>query len=322
MQSNCQKLKLPFEVLIQGPSGNQFVRKLVTEAETSMPMQDSTLIRRARSTVSIYQPDEKKSDVSGGASVPASAVTNQAVVPPATESKPKQSAVASLSKQKTTTDATAEKPDAGCKKSPPEATAPATEKIVTEPKTATPNKGTEKSERDAPLRQKRQDEVAASVMAPAVAPAAEEVAPAAAAASVDASAVNGASGNAAGAKAADEDTAMPDSARAAGDETAVPGGEPEVGSTLGLPPPLFPLLPFGTLPVLGAIKPAIGLAAIKAEAAKNLALVKAGVATKLAAAKVGAPLVAVGGPLAAAKAAVDVHLAAIRAKLPILPAII
>lgn len=278
-----------------------------------MPMQDLTLIRRARSTVSIYQPDEKKSDVSGGAS----AVTNQAVTPAATESKSKQSVVASLSKQKTTTDATAEKPDAGSKQSTTEATAPATEKVVTEPKTATPNKGTEKSERDAPLRQKRQDEVVASGSAPAVAPAAKEEAPAEPNASVDAPAVNGASGNVPGAKAADDD-----SARAAGDETAVPGGEPEVGSTLGLPPPLFPLLPFGTLPVLGAVKPALGLAAIKAEAAKNIALVKAGVASKLAAAKIGAPLVAVGGPLAAAKAAVDVHLAAIKAKLPILPAII
>lgn len=298
MQSNCQKLKLPFEVLIQGPSGNQFVRKLVTEAETSMPMQDLTLIRRARSTVSIYQPDEKKSDVDGGTSVLASEGTNQAVIPVVTESKHKQSMVASLSKQMTTTAATPEKPNTEKKESTTAATAP--EKKFTEPTTATPNKGTEKTE---PLRQKRQDEAAASVNAPVAAPAEKEETPAAKVAAPDA-------------KDATENGSV---AKAAGDVTEKPDDGPDVGGPrVGLP--LLPLFPFGPLPVLGS--PAIGLAAIKAETVKNIALIKAGVAKNLAAAKIGAPLAVIGGPLAAAKAAAGIQLAAIKAKLPILPAII
>lgn len=296
MQSNCQKLKLPFEVLIQGPSGNQFVRKLVIEAETSMPMQDLTLIRRARSTVSIYQPDEKSSDVRSGVSVPASEVTNQAVVPVATESKPKQSVVVASVSEQTTTKATfTERTNAESKVSTTEATTPATQKIVTEPKTAMPDKETKKTEHDAPLRQKRQDEVVASETAPAAAPAAvPDVVPAAVPANVPA--------------------AVP-AVEAAADVTEKPDEGPDVGGPrVGLPLLPLPLFPFGQLPVLGAVKPALGLAAIKAEAAKNIALIKA----NLGAAKIGT----IGGPLAAAKAAATVQLAALKAKLPILPAII
>lgn len=60
MQSNCQKLKLPFEVLIQGPSGNRFVRALLlSENDSSMRSESDVGVRKARSTISIYKPEEK-----------------------------------------------------------------------------------------------------------------------------------------------------------------------------------------------------------------------------------------------------------------------
>lgn len=61
MQSNCQKMKLPFEVLIQGPSGNRFVRSLLaaeTETKTLIPITD--VDQRSRSTISIYKPAESR----------------------------------------------------------------------------------------------------------------------------------------------------------------------------------------------------------------------------------------------------------------------
>lgn len=64
MQSNCQKLKLPFEVLIQGPSGNRFVRSLLSydpqhmSHDDDMPAEDDEQ-RKTRSTISIYRPEEE-----------------------------------------------------------------------------------------------------------------------------------------------------------------------------------------------------------------------------------------------------------------------
>lgn len=61
MQSNCQKLKLPFEVLIQGPSGNRFVRSLLAaDTDAHALLEDLDAIdRRSRSTISIYKPEDQ-----------------------------------------------------------------------------------------------------------------------------------------------------------------------------------------------------------------------------------------------------------------------
>lgn len=61
MKNNCEKLKLPFEVLIQGPSGNRFVRNLMyadpNNQQEFCPKNDlETIKRKTRSTLSIYKP--------------------------------------------------------------------------------------------------------------------------------------------------------------------------------------------------------------------------------------------------------------------------
>lgn len=59
MQENSEKLQLPFEVLIQGPVSNRFVRSLLkTEAdEDEVCLKDNNQLKR-RSTISIYRPDQ------------------------------------------------------------------------------------------------------------------------------------------------------------------------------------------------------------------------------------------------------------------------
>lgn len=62
MQKNCRKLKLPFEVLIQGPSGNRFVRSLLnTTTDQINILQGGLGERPTRSTVSIYRPADHES---------------------------------------------------------------------------------------------------------------------------------------------------------------------------------------------------------------------------------------------------------------------
>lgn len=56
MQNDCAKTNVPFEVLIQGPSGNRFVRSLLTEDSIARQPNDP----QQRSTVSIFKPDENK----------------------------------------------------------------------------------------------------------------------------------------------------------------------------------------------------------------------------------------------------------------------
>lgn len=60
MQSNCEKLKLPFEVLIQGPSENRVVRSLIEsdaeEKEICLKEQKEP-DHATRSTISIYKPE-------------------------------------------------------------------------------------------------------------------------------------------------------------------------------------------------------------------------------------------------------------------------
>lgn len=60
MQNNCQKLKLPFEVLIQGPSGNRFIRDMISADPVYEGMYNSEkdVDRKTRSTISIYRPEE------------------------------------------------------------------------------------------------------------------------------------------------------------------------------------------------------------------------------------------------------------------------
>lgn len=61
MQKNCEKLKLPFEVLIQGPSGDRFIRSLIN----ADPVYESILEaepqeeRKTRSTITIYRPEKE-----------------------------------------------------------------------------------------------------------------------------------------------------------------------------------------------------------------------------------------------------------------------
>lgn len=58
MQNNGEKMQAPFEILIQGPSGNRFVRSLISADETASTTEQEN--PKARSTISVYQPDDKK----------------------------------------------------------------------------------------------------------------------------------------------------------------------------------------------------------------------------------------------------------------------
>lgn len=60
MQSNCEKLKLPFEVLIQGPTENRVVRSLIESdaKEKEICLKEPKKTDHAtRSTISIYKPE-------------------------------------------------------------------------------------------------------------------------------------------------------------------------------------------------------------------------------------------------------------------------
>lgn len=61
MKSNCKKLELPFEVLIQGPNANRMVRSLLyadPNQEACAKSSESNVNKR--STISIYRPDSKE----------------------------------------------------------------------------------------------------------------------------------------------------------------------------------------------------------------------------------------------------------------------
>lgn len=63
MQSNCQKMKLPFEVLIQGPSGNRFIRSLIhADPNYENLFEAAPEERKTRSTISIYRPAEDEAE--------------------------------------------------------------------------------------------------------------------------------------------------------------------------------------------------------------------------------------------------------------------
>lgn len=55
MHDNCAKAKAPFEVLIQGPAGNRFVRSLLPS-----DLMNESNDPKKRSTISIFHPDENK----------------------------------------------------------------------------------------------------------------------------------------------------------------------------------------------------------------------------------------------------------------------
>lgn len=60
MKSNCKKLELPFEVLIQGPNVNRMVRSLLytdTAEDTCESCELPESNQKKRSTISIYKPD-------------------------------------------------------------------------------------------------------------------------------------------------------------------------------------------------------------------------------------------------------------------------
>lgn len=58
MKSNCKKLNLPFEVLIQGPNVNRMVRSLLyAHPSEDVCIQKSESNPKKRSTISIYKPD-------------------------------------------------------------------------------------------------------------------------------------------------------------------------------------------------------------------------------------------------------------------------
>ncbi|XP_055313840.1 uncharacterized protein LOC129575047 [Sitodiplosis mosellana] len=56
MQKKCEKLHVPYEVLIQGPAGSRFVRSLLTEDSIALKATNP----KKRSSVSIFKPDENK----------------------------------------------------------------------------------------------------------------------------------------------------------------------------------------------------------------------------------------------------------------------
>lgn len=61
MKSNCKKLDLPFEVLIQGPNVNRMVRSLLyADPSEEVCIQSAESNQKKRSTISIYKPDEKE----------------------------------------------------------------------------------------------------------------------------------------------------------------------------------------------------------------------------------------------------------------------
>lgn len=57
MQDNCEKLKLPFEVLIQGSKKSRLVRSLMyADPNVNMEICPNANLRPERSTISIYKP--------------------------------------------------------------------------------------------------------------------------------------------------------------------------------------------------------------------------------------------------------------------------
>lgn len=56
MKSNCKKLELPFEVLIQGPNVNRMVRSLLYADPEVETCESSESNQKKRSTISIYKP--------------------------------------------------------------------------------------------------------------------------------------------------------------------------------------------------------------------------------------------------------------------------
>lgn len=69
MKSNCKKLELPFEVLIQGPNINRMVRSLLyADPNEEVCIQSSESNQKKRSTISIYKPDvsEQQDEILSG----------------------------------------------------------------------------------------------------------------------------------------------------------------------------------------------------------------------------------------------------------------
>lgn len=59
MKSNCKKMELPFEVMIQGPNVNRMVRSLLyADPAEENCVKSSESNQKKRSTISIYKPDE------------------------------------------------------------------------------------------------------------------------------------------------------------------------------------------------------------------------------------------------------------------------
>lgn len=327
MHSNCQKLKLPFEVLIQGPNGNRFVRKLVPEAETLMAVEQEPLVRRARSS-----PVKTKK-----AAAPVETTTKTATTEPTNESvpakvNPKQSVIASISQKDVTTVAGV----AEDKQTPTEASTSSVEPKET---------ASESQPKETVPRGKRED----AVMRDDDDEAAREE-----------DAVVGAARDEGMGQAAREDEEKPaarddaavarddavkdrDDAAVARDDAPVVAQEDDkgkeddsqVGSAIGLIP--LQLLPIAKLPALSAIKQGIDLKLLHAKAAKDVAAAHvaahADVLKHLAGAKfIAAPLKLgpLGAHLAAGKAAAIGHLDAFGshlkalkvAKLPVFPAIL
>lgn len=55
IQDNCEKLNMPFEVLLQGPNTNRLVRSLLY-ADPKMDICPDANVRNERNTISIYKP--------------------------------------------------------------------------------------------------------------------------------------------------------------------------------------------------------------------------------------------------------------------------
>lgn len=313
MHSNCQKLKLPFEVLIQGPNGNRFIRKLVPEAETVMAVEQAPLVRRARS--SPVKTQKAKAPVETTPNTATSESTNESVQ---AKVKSNPSVIASLSEKEVT--------------NPTEASTSSVEpkETTTESKETVPRGKREdavmRDDDDASVREDAPVGEEAPVVADA---AAREDAPFREDAAV---------GEEAAAREDDETiaAAKDEEKSAARDDDAGREDDAQVGSAIGLIP--LQLLPIAKLPALSAIKQGIDLKLFQAKAAKDVAAAHvaahADVLKHLAGAKfIAAPLKLgpLGGHLAAAKAATIGHLDAFgshlkalkaAAKLPVLPAIL
>lgn len=290
MQSNCRKLDLPFEVMIQAPKKSQLVQELFAESENGVEMEARS--RKTRSTVSVYQPEEDDKVTQPKATTEAE---------PEKESQPEKPKVEAVDEAKEAT--TPEMPVEPVSGSTEEASEPSTEEATTQKEDAdsTTTKGESNTqikrfalydERDFAKRDTDSDKNGAAALA-------EDTS--------DVESVGAANPTAA------KTTAQTAPAKAA------EAGDTNVGAPL-LFPPILPIAPLLAVPFANLHLHAINDHIFKAHALLGAHLAKIGIGAPLL---LGAQHAAgtAGAAAIAAPAHVATHLAAAHAKLAALTAL-